>query len=316
MQHLLKKLTMVMGATLVLQCSAVTTQAMAEVHMVRENMVVAKGTVFVDVATAPAISITFEDAIRSSSGVGYEPELFYVEIKGAEFTDKMFSQEIVDQIGAISLKKEDKTVMQVVIQPTSITENYIIPLLVKMTGDEAEVRIRAHGSNTTVPNWGEFTDEKEEKPEQPEEEKPEQQEPEKESDEKKQQVTVTFTVNSSTYTYNGEKLTMDAVPFIEAPGAMMVPIRYVAKAAGVEEDITFDQGAITLGLKEGGQLILRVDSKTYELKGEKGELQVPAMIKEGRAYIPVGAVARLLGVQTSWDPATKTASFSRDESIQ
>ena len=33
------------------------------------------------------------------------------------------------------------------------------------------------------------------------------------------------------------------------------------------------------------------------------------VIKEGRTYVPVGEIGRLLGVSVSFDDATKTATF-------
>ena len=34
------------------------------------------------------------------------------------------------------------------------------------------------------------------------------------------------------------------------------------------------------------------------------------VVKDGRTYAPVGEVARILGVSSSWDNTTKTATFT------
>ena len=122
--------------------------------------------------------------------------------------------------------------------------------------------------------------------------------------------TSTFVIGESKYTVNGVEKTMDAQSFIQNPGYTMVPVRYVAEAFGVGgQDILFSSGVVTIFA--GNRTIqLTNGSDIAVVNGAQIKMGTKMVIKDGRTYAPVGEIARILGISTSWDNTTKTATFT------
>ena len=122
--------------------------------------------------------------------------------------------------------------------------------------------------------------------------------------------TSVFKVGESKYTVNGVEKTMDAQSFIQNPGYTMVPVRYVAEAFGVGgQDILFSSGVVTIFA--GNRTIqLTNGSDIAVVNGAQIKMGAKMVIKDGRTYAPVGEIARILGISTSWDNETKTATFT------
>ena len=122
--------------------------------------------------------------------------------------------------------------------------------------------------------------------------------------------TVTFVIGESKYAVNGIETQMDAPSYIQDPGYTMVPVRYVAQAFGVaEKDILFGNGSVTIFAGER-TLNLTNGSAVAVVNGNNVQMGTAVVIKDGRTYVPAGEIARLLGIATSWDAATKTATFT------
>ena len=121
--------------------------------------------------------------------------------------------------------------------------------------------------------------------------------------------TASFSMNASTYTVNGETVEMDGQAYIQAPGYTMVPVKYVAKAFGVKDsDILYSNGTATIFA--GNRTIqLTAGSNVAIVNGASITMGTAVAVKDGRTYAPVGEVARMLGIATEWDSATKTAKF-------
>lgn len=122
--------------------------------------------------------------------------------------------------------------------------------------------------------------------------------------------TSTFVIGESKYTVNGVEKAMDAQSFIQNPGYTMVPVRYVAEAFGVSgKDILFSSGVVTIFA--GNRTIqLTNGSDIAVVNGAQIKMGTKVVIKDGRTYAPVGEIARILGISTSWDNTTKTATFT------
>ena len=122
--------------------------------------------------------------------------------------------------------------------------------------------------------------------------------------------TVTFVIGESKYSVNGEEVAMDAPSYIQDPGYTMVPVRYVAQAFGVaSKDILFGNGSVTIFAGER-TLNLTNGSKVATVNGNPVQMGAAVVIKDGRTYVPAGEIARLIGISTSWDASTKTATFT------
>ena len=121
--------------------------------------------------------------------------------------------------------------------------------------------------------------------------------------------TATFVIGESKYVLNDIEYQMDAPSYIQDPGYTMVPVRYVAQAFGVgQNDILFGKGTVTIFAGER-TVQLTNGSNVAVVNGVSIAMGTKVTIKDGRTYAPAGEVARLLGVTTAWDSATKTATF-------
>ena len=121
--------------------------------------------------------------------------------------------------------------------------------------------------------------------------------------------TATFSVGTTTYTVNGVEKTMDAAAYIQDPGYTMVPVRYVAEAFGITgNNIMFGSGTVTMFA--GNRTVqLTNGSNVAVVNGASVSMSTAVVIKEGRTYAPIGEIARILGVSSSWDNTTKVATF-------
>lgn len=119
-----------------------------------------------------------------------------------------------------------------------------------------------------------------------------------------------FVIDSAIYDVNGEKRTMDAKAYLE-DGRTMVPLKYVADAVGITgKAINFDKGVITI--QSGKKVITLYDGQnTAKVNGEELMISGKVIVKEGRTYVPVAEIARLLDVKVVWNANTKTAVFEK-----
>lgn len=137
-------------------------------------------------------------------------------------------------------------------------------------------------------------------------------EEEKQQTEKEKKKGIQFTVGKNYYSVDGEQYEMDAATFVQEPGYIMVPLKYVALALGVyEEDIQYNNGMIYF--KYGNKTVeLRVNSDVATVNRVNIPMDAPIVVKDGRSYAPIGEVARLLGLSKAWNNAEKTATFGGD----
>ena len=121
--------------------------------------------------------------------------------------------------------------------------------------------------------------------------------------------TASFVIGSKKYTVNGVEKTMDGAPYL-ANGRTMIPVRYVSEAFGIDgNNIAFDKGVVTLFA--GNRIVQLTNGSNIALvNGVKFPMEQAVVIKEGRTYIPVGEVGRILGVNVNWNNETKTATFT------
>lgn len=119
-----------------------------------------------------------------------------------------------------------------------------------------------------------------------------------------------FTVGEKSYSVDGEKIDMEAEAYISSKGNIMVPVRYLATALGVfEDEISFNSGSV---------YFLYGDRRIQLINGSNiayvNQIPIPmgsvVESKEGRLYVPLGEVARILGIKRTWYPETKTVSFN------
>ena len=122
-------------------------------------------------------------------------------------------------------------------------------------------------------------------------------------------VTSSFTLDSTKYTVDGVEYEMDAKAYAE-DGRTMVPVRYVAQAFGIDaSNVLYANQVATI---IAGEKIIQVQmgSNILTVNGAQIQMDTKAVVKDGRAYVPMKFIAAALGVNVSYDDATKTATFS------
>ena len=122
-------------------------------------------------------------------------------------------------------------------------------------------------------------------------------------------VTSVFTLDSEKYTVDGVEYTMDAKAYAE-DGRTMIPVRYVAKAFGIDESNVLYANQVATII--AGEKIIQVTmgSNILTVNGAQIQMDTKAVVKEGRAYVPMKFIAAALGVDVSYDASAKTATFS------
>ena len=134
------------------------------------------------------------------------------------------------------------------------------------------------------------------------------------------QTTIVLTINSSAATVAGNRVTLDAAPFISS-GRTMLPIRFIAETmkAGVsyKTDTTGRVTQVSLGLPESATSLklvtLSLTSTTATVAGQAVTLDAMPVIRQGRTFLPIRFIAEQLGakVTPTSDPTTgKTTTVS------
>ena len=128
---------------------------------------------------------------------------------------------------------------------------------------------------------------------------------------------VRFTIGKSTYTITtkeGKQITKSMqngeAPFM-SNGRTMIPVRYASEAlnASVEwnpavKEVIVKKDGVTVRLPLNSQYAIYSD-------GSKADRGAKTVQRNGRTYVPVGALGRMLDATMSWDDATQTVIFAK-----
>lgn len=126
---------------------------------------------------------------------------------------------------------------------------------------------------------------------------------------KNAKYTATFTLDSVNYTVDGVTLQADVAPYAK-DGRIMVPVRYVAQGLGVNpDDVLYSNKTVTI--MNGNRIVqLVLGSNVMKVNGAEIMMDTAAEAKDGRVFVPMGWIAKGLGVPVQWDNNTKTATFN------
>ncbi|RQD67393.1 MAG: hypothetical protein D5S00_10580 [Tindallia sp. MSAO_Bac2] len=122
---------------------------------------------------------------------------------------------------------------------------------------------------------------------------------------------ILFGVGLQHYTINGEKVLMDASPYIK-DGRTMVPVRYVSAALGIpDENVHWDGETETVSIRTNEGILLQVVIGSTQLKSEEKvmEMDTTAEIRQGRTFVPISRFAQMMDVSYTWDGSDQTVMF-------
>lgn len=98
---------------------------------------------------------------------------------------------------------------------------------------------------------------------------------------------------------NGNNVVSDVPPIIENDRTL-VPIRVISENLGADVDWNGELGLVTVK-RENTTIQLTIGDETAYQNGEARRLDTPAKIYSDRTYVPLRAVADLLGADVGWD---------------
>lgn len=109
---------------------------------------------------------------------------------------------------------------------------------------------------------------------------------------------------------NGERIYFpDEEPYVDKFQRVQVPVRFVSEALGAKVDWTAATKTVTIGL-DTDTLVLVLGQKTYQVNGEKKQMDTKAARTGGRTFVPLRFVSEGLGASVKWDSSVRTVYIS------
>ncbi|MEI6309619.1 MAG: stalk domain-containing protein, partial [bacterium] len=110
---------------------------------------------------------------------------------------------------------------------------------------------------------------------------------------------------------NGQAQTIDAAPFI-LEGRTMVPVRFVSEGLGATVEWFAGERKVQVIL--GGRVVnLWMDQKNALVDGLQVQLDVPPIIDDFRAFVPLRFLGEALGAKVEWDPEARKVTLSIED---
>lgn len=129
---------------------------------------------------------------------------------------------------------------------------------------------------------------------------------------------VQFTVNKGTYMLgnvggvkgnNQQKSMASGEATYMASGRTMVPVRYAGEALGCTIEWNPAKREVVVKGTDNTYRLPLNSQYAYDTKGTKYDLSAKTVQNNGRTYVAVGALGRLLNCTMDWDGSTNTATF-------
>ena len=136
----------------------------------------------------------------------------------------------------------------------------------------------------------------------------------KEINQLKTKQTVVFKAGSTTWYKNGvAQESMEVAPSIHN-GKIYLPLRYVAKAIGIDEhNISWDSQAQQAMIKDGSlTLIVPLKGNVMQLNGQHLNMDAMPIMQQGRVLLPLSTITKAFeekDIRLSWDNGTKEVTI-------
>lgn len=128
---------------------------------------------------------------------------------------------------------------------------------------------------------------------------------------------VRFTIGKSTYTITtkeGKQITKSMqngeAPFM-SNGRTMIPVRYAGEA--LDASVEWNPAVKEVIVKKDNTVVRLPLNSQYAIysDGSKADMGAKTVQRNGRTYVPVGALGNMLDTPVTWDDVTQTAIFSK-----
>ena len=119
-------------------------------------------------------------------------------------------------------------------------------------------------------------------------------------------IVITVLPGSHTVWVNGYPRDLDPPAYFGTPGRMMVPLRFISETVGAEVSWNPVTQQITIR-GDWTTIVLTVGSRTAFVNGEAVRLDAPAVLVNGRVFVPLRFICEALGAQVDYQPSTHSA---------
>ncbi len=110
-------------------------------------------------------------------------------------------------------------------------------------------------------------------------------------------------------TVNERTVAMDTSPYI-TNNHTMIPVRTIAEILGCEVEWNSKERSVTIEDSEN-YVKLTLDANSAEVNGERVQLDLPAVIKNNRTYVPLRFAAEGLQADVEWNDAERTVEITK-----
>lgn len=116
--------------------------------------------------------------------------------------------------------------------------------------------------------------------------------------------------NGITITLDGKVVNFpDAQPYIDENNRTLVPIRFVSEAMGAKVSWADTTSTVTI-VKGEDTIIYPIGNLEATLNGKAVTFDTTGIIKDGRTFVPIAFIGRLLKCSVNWAQETKTVVVS------
>lgn len=116
-----------------------------------------------------------------------------------------------------------------------------------------------------------------------------------------------YTVKEQDFVLNGTTNTLNT---IVKDGVSLVELKSFADGLGIS--LEFDKAAsAVIARYNGGYVSLLINSKSAKANGEKTELAVAPIVKDGRTYVPARYIAESFGMNVNYDSTLGMTTISK-----
>lgn len=124
---------------------------------------------------------------------------------------------------------------------------------------------------------------------------------------KAQPAAPVYTVKEQDFVLNGQANTLNT---IVKDGVSLVELKSFADGLGIS--LEFDKAAsAVIARYNGGDVSLLINSKSAKANGEKTELAVAPIVKDGRTYVPARYIAESFGMSVNYDSTLGMTTISK-----
>ena len=119
-------------------------------------------------------------------------------------------------------------------------------------------------------------------------------------------IVITVVPGSHTIWVSGYPHDLDAPAYFGTPGRMMVPLRFISETFGAE--VLWNPVTQQITIRgDWTTIVLTVGSRTAFVNGVAVRLDAPAVLVNGRVFVPLRFICEALGAQVDYQPSTHSA---------